>query len=455
MPPPPPLNVLYIHSHDTGRLIQPYGHCVPTPNLQALAEGGVLFRQAFCAAPTCSPSRAALLTGLPPHEAGIFGLAHRGFELHPEARKRTLPAYLATHGYQTVLADLQHITAGPLSGVGYQHILPKNGWGVTATTQAATNYLRSQPTQPFFLDVGFFATHRHGPEFWPASNTKDGQNKIASLDHRYLPAPPGLPDTAANRLDFADFRHSAGLLDAGIGQVLAALDEANLTGNTLILATTDHGPPFPRMKCNLTAGGMGVMLILRGPGGWTGGRTTDALVSHIDIFPTICESLGLPPPPWLRGRSLTPLAKDTQAKVNDAIFGEITYHAAYEPVRSVRTHRWNYLKRYDKRGRPVWANTDDSPGKLARFAANPNRRDPPAEALYDLLFDPHEMDNRLTDPACAEILREMRQRLTQWQQATGDPLLTGDPIPLGPNAAVNSPDAFSPEETPTLAKNPI
>ncbi len=74
-------NIVYIHSHDTGRYIQPYGHAVPTPNLQKLAEQGVLFRDAHNAAPTCSPSRAALLTGQAPHSCGQFGLVNRGFQL--------------------------------------------------------------------------------------------------------------------------------------------------------------------------------------------------------------------------------------------------------------------------------------------------------------------------------------------------------------------------------------
>ena len=65
-------NVLYLHSHDTGRYVQPYGYDVPTPNIQRLAEQGILFRQAFCAAPTCSPSRAALLTGQCAHSSGML-----------------------------------------------------------------------------------------------------------------------------------------------------------------------------------------------------------------------------------------------------------------------------------------------------------------------------------------------------------------------------------------------
>src|SRR5690242_1244443 len=78
-------NVIYIHSHDTGRYIQPYGHAIPTPNMQRLAAQGVLFRRNYAGAPTCSPSRAALLTGQWPHSCGMFGLVNRGFSLeHPE-----------------------------------------------------------------------------------------------------------------------------------------------------------------------------------------------------------------------------------------------------------------------------------------------------------------------------------------------------------------------------------
>ncbi len=77
-----PPNILYIHSHDTGRYVQPYGHQVPTPNIQLLADQGVLFREAFCAAPTCSGSRASLLTGQYCHNNGMLGLAHRGWELN-------------------------------------------------------------------------------------------------------------------------------------------------------------------------------------------------------------------------------------------------------------------------------------------------------------------------------------------------------------------------------------
>src|SRR5215468_12267231 len=100
-------NILYIHSHDTGRYLQPYGHAVPAPNLQRLANQGVLFRKAFNAAPTCSPSRASLLTGMCPHSNGMFGLAHRAFVLN-DYRQHILHT-LRPAGYYSALFGVQHI----------------------------------------------------------------------------------------------------------------------------------------------------------------------------------------------------------------------------------------------------------------------------------------------------------------------------------------------------------
>ena len=93
-------NILYIHGHDTGRYVQPYGHAVATPNIQKLAEEGVLFRKAFCAAPTCSPSRSALLTGQAPHNAGMVGLVNRGYDLSDHSQH--IVTTLRHAGYHTV-----------------------------------------------------------------------------------------------------------------------------------------------------------------------------------------------------------------------------------------------------------------------------------------------------------------------------------------------------------------
>src|SRR3954451_19618502 len=116
-----PPNILYIHSHDTGRCVQPYGFQVPTPNIQLLAAQGALFREAFCAAPTCSGSRASLLTGLHCHNNGMLGLAHRGWALN-DYRQHWVHA-LRRGGYRSTMIGEQHISIDP-EVIGYDEIVP-------------------------------------------------------------------------------------------------------------------------------------------------------------------------------------------------------------------------------------------------------------------------------------------------------------------------------------------
>src|SRR5438105_1749264 len=158
-------NIVYIHSHDSGRYLQPYGHAVPTPNLQRLASQGVLFRQAFSVAPTCSPSRASLLTGQCAHRNGMLGLAHRGFAMN-DYQKHIIHT-LRRAGYKSVLAGLQHIAAKPET-IGFDEMLPPTAFApekqsAAAVAPAAAAFIESSPHTPFFLDVGFQETHREYP----------------------------------------------------------------------------------------------------------------------------------------------------------------------------------------------------------------------------------------------------------------------------------------------------
>lgn len=428
-------NILYLHSHDTGRYIAPYGHAVDTPNLQRLAEEGVLFRQAFCVAPTCSPSRAGLLTGQSAHSSGMIGLAHRGFALHDY--RQHLVHTLRGAGYRSTLIGVQHV-AGQPEVIGYDEIVPVESKHAEHVAPAATAWLASAPREPFFLSVGFFETHRefHAPG--------PGQ------DARYLRPPATLPDAPAVRADMAAYCASAAVLDAGIGAVLEALRRAGLEENTLVICTTDHGIAFPGAKCNLTDHGIGVMLMVRGPGGFTGGRVCDALVSHADIFPTLCDLLEIEHPHWLQGHSLMPLIRGEAEEVNEAIFAEVTYHAAYEPMRAVRTRRWKYIRRFggrlvEGRLRPVLSNCDDSPSKALWLEHGWRDRDLPEEALYDLVFDPNETCNVADRPEASAALSEMRARLERWMRDTDDPLLRG-PVPAPKGAQVNDIDSLSPRE---------
>jgi arylsulfatase A-like enzyme len=421
-------NVLYLHSHDTGRYVQPYGYDVPTPHLQQLAEEGVLFRQNFCAAPTCSPSRAALLTGMYPHEAGMTGLAHRGWHLNDYGQH--IIHTLRQADYHAALVGTQHVIDGEhVAQIGYDQAWP--GGSTEARTQAAVDFLTHAPPQPFFLSVGFQKTHRPFPE--------------PTEEARYVRPPDPLPDTPETRRDMAAFKTSARRVDASYGRVLRALDEADLAENTLVVCTTDHGIAFPGMKCTLTDHGIGVLLIMRGPGGFHGGRVIDALVSHVDIFPTLCHLLDLEPPTWLRGASMLPLVRGEAENIRNEVFAEVNYHAAYEPQRCVRTARYKYIRRFDGRERVVLPNCDDGPSKDVWLAHGWGDRPQPQESLFDLIFDPNEAHNLAADPQMQDVLAELRQRLLRWMQATDDPLLHG-PVPAPPGARVNDPDGFSPEE---------
>lgn len=429
-------NILYIHSHDTGRYIQPFGHNVPTPNIQRLAEQGVLFRQNYSVAPTCSPSRAGLVTGMCAHSAGMIGLAHRGFQLKDYSQH--LVHTLRTAGYRSTLIGVQHV-APRAAMIGYDEIVPLKSEDAVDVTPAAVAFLDRAPQQPFFLSVGFAETHREYHHAGPQE------------DERYTLPPAPLPDTPETRRDMADFKASARILDAGMGQVFAALDRNGLAENTLVICTTDHGLAFPMMKCNLTQHGVGVSLIMRGPGGFAGGRVCDALVSHIDLYPTLCELLEIAPPAWLQGRSLLPLIRGEAEEINEAVYAESTYHAAYEPQRTVRTKRYSYIRRFGGRATPVLPNLDDSRSKTLWLQRGWGEHELAAEQLYDLTFDPCESCNIANDPAMADVLADMRARLDAWMRRTDDPLLGGEPVPAPKGAVMNPVDGVSPRDEPIPA----
>ena len=173
----------------------------------------MLFRQAHNAAPTCSPSRAALLTGMCPHSAGQFGLVNRGFDLRDPSRH--LVHTLRAAGYRSTLAGVQHVRRDPRT-IGYDEILNTATTKARVVAPAAAEFLAAAPRQPFFLTVGFSETHRAFPPPAPAD------------DARYVRPPAPFPDTPETRADMAAYQACLTALDHGIGMVLGALDEAGL-----------------------------------------------------------------------------------------------------------------------------------------------------------------------------------------------------------------------------------
>ncbi|MEO6964799.1 MAG: sulfatase [Acidobacteriaceae bacterium] len=424
-------NILYIHSHDTGRFMSPYGYDAPTPNLQRLANEGVLFRQTYCAAPTCSPSRASFLSGQCPHNNGMLGLVNRGFSMS-DYRHHIVHTLRQEAGYRSTLIGLQHVAKNPAT-IGYDHVEVIPGNHVEQVTPAAVQFLRNKPQQPFWLTVGFEETHRK----YRQAEAQD--------DPRFIQPPPPIPDAPACRQDMADFHATVRKLDWGVGEVMAALEAAGLAENTLVISTTDHGIAFPEMKCSLYDGGMGVHMVLRGPGVFSGAKVCDAMISHIDVFPTICDLLKIAPPPWLEGHSFLPVLRGEKQEINDAVFSEVTYHAAYEPKRAVRTRGWKYIRHFGSYTHPVLPNCDDGLSKTLWVENGWAKQIVPHEELYDLMFDPNERNNLAENPLHKATLQKMQQHLNDWMTATNDPLLHG-PVKAPPGARVNPPNQLSPND---------
>ncbi len=424
---PPPLtpnldpkrpNIVYIHSHDTGRYTEPYGHHVSTPNLQRFADEGMVFLQAFSASPTCSPSRASLMTGMTPGCNGMWGLTHKGWKLNDYSQ--TFVQTLKRTGYDTVLAGLQHIAAGDARVcaelIGYTKLL-KSGRLAHTMADTTVDYLNGAVEQPFFLDIGFAVTHTF--DMTPTGSYfgyENGDTSTADI-------PPNLDDTTETRRDMADFAVAATALDTAIGRILAALEQRGLAENTVVMVTTDHGVPLPGMKANHTDGGLGVSLMFRGPKGFSGGKVSNALVSHLDVFPTFCELLELPKPAWLQGTSLMPLVRGEVDEINEAVFAEHEIHVSPEPQASVRTKRYKYIRRLDGNDEPRPANTDQTYTKTLWLEQGWDAHLLAPEQLYDLDVDPQEKNNLAAEPEYRDTLSKLRGLMVSRMNRYNNPLL--------------------------------
>lgn len=412
------MNIILLHTHDLGRVIEPYGAGVRTPNLMALARESTLFRHCYCTAPTCSPSRAGMLTGMLPHSAGLLGLAHRGFHLKDYSKH--LVRYLGDQGFETALCGIQHEAPSDKvqEWLGYEKILgPETAGGDIEgdleNARAVCRYLREPHNRPFFLSYGMASTHRVYP-------------KNGGGDPNYVLPPFPIPDNAQTRQDTAELYQGVMAVDDCVGMVLDAIRETGREEDSIIVFTTDHGVAFPNMKCHLYDTGIGVALMLRYPGNPGKGTATDALCSHLDLFPTLCELAGLQPPPWLQGVSLCPVLEGRAGQVRDELFAEVTYHAAYEPMRCVRTRRYKYIRFFDDLDSFSPSNTDDGPSKTVFCEAGYFDRPHPRELLFDLTLDPVERVNLAEDPQLQDVLSGLRVRLQGMMEETDDPLLEAE-----------------------------
>ena len=387
---------MVITTHDIGRHLHCYGvRSVRSPNLDALAAQGIRFDQAFATAPQCSPSRASLATGRYPHNNGVMGLAHHGFdwELSPDAPHAA--AIFGRAGFATHLFGSQHVSLHP-ERLGFDQVHP---------TDAVEHVLASEPRERrLYLEVNFDETHRPYP---PAGPTPSDL-----VIPGYLPAGP----EAAEEMTAVE--GAIRQMDDAAGRVLAALDSSGRAERALVLFTTDHGLAMPRAKCTLYDPGLEVALIVRWPGGsLDGGAVTSGLVSNIDVLPTLLEASCVAAPSGIQGRSLL--------ESRDAIFAEKTFHSYYDPMRCIRTPRHKFIRNFET-AFAVEVPADIQRGPIFRkYASHYSTDRPDVVELFDLEQDPLEQQNMSGTPGVASIEQELSARLWNWMRETDDPLLKG------------------------------
>jgi len=425
-------NILVFVPHDLGDHLGCYGRrTVRSPNLDHLAEDGLRFTRYFTAAPECTPSRAGMMTGLYTHQNGLMGLCHRGWEFKPEAQH--LAQRLWRAGYDTHLFGFQHETGMSPKRLGYNAMHSQQNVRAPAVCSEVVRFLNSdlaRGEKPWFAHVGF--SHVHRP--W---------DEDTSFDPDQIDVPPYLPDNPNVRNDLAQFHENILEMDRAVGTVLDAVRKANLTEQTVVIFTTDHGCPFPRAKSTFYDPGIRIPLIIRCPGRFGGGKTHDVLLSNLDFTPTVLDLCGVSVPEGLEGRSFRPLLDDESCEERDAVFGALYYDAFYDPMHCVRTRTHKYIRSFavtpqDAEGADpellarhktgIWIRADDSDVQSSlswqSMAAN-HYPVPPPEELYDLTADPLEQRNLAGDASASDILDKMRATMQDMMERTNSPLLTG------------------------------
>ena len=427
-------NVMLIVWHDLGDFLGCYGHRgIESPHLDALAEQGALFECYFATAPQCSPSRASIVTGLMPHTTGVMGLTHLGFRMHMDRGFRALPHYFRQAGYSTTLLGMHH-EMPDLDWAGYdRHIGGRLDPQINERSaaymaeQAEAFFGRHDRSQPFYLAIGTQDVHRQGP-----SGRFPIRGEPVDLDRVNLP--PYLPDEPRVRYDVASLYRYIQEADTHMGRIFAALDASGLRENTIVIYTSEHGPDYPHMKQTLYDAGLKVPLIICWPDHINAGQRFDALVSSVDLAPTLLELAGIEVSQTFHGRSFANLLTGGHYEPRSELFAEFTWHNYYQPIRAIRTSNAKYILNF----RPNMPSVI-GPALTRIFGHDLLEQyysDPlPEEEFYDLLLDPHELTNRADDPNYASTRQDLRTSLMDWLQTTGDPILEGPVLHPEPDKA--------------------
>lgn len=432
------LNVLLITSDDLGVQVGCYGDKVArTPNLDALAKRGRLFEHAYVAQASCSPSRSAMFTGIYPHANGQYGLVNGGFLLHEPLRQQTIPALLKKAGYSTAILGKLHVA--PEDSFPFDQRLKSDMRDVKAATELAGQYMR-ETAGPFFFMVNFSDPHVQGRSPRPPDEAFPTQYKGIPQSPLKVGEVPPFPfqqiDTPEQLTRVTQYYNAVTRLDAGLGMLLAELDASGKAERTLVLFVGDHGPPFVRGKTSCYEGGVKVPMLALWPGVFNAGERTPAMVSTVDLLPTILDATGQAIPETVQGRSLRHTLDAAQHRKYLAT--EFHFHGSmpFFPRRTIRDGRYKLIHNLlAGSAQTVTAIDGDAALKMAREGMYPGTRighaferlaTPPEYELYDLEADPWEMEEISARPEHAETLKRLKEALLDWRKTTQDPLLTAE-----------------------------
>jgi arylsulfatase A-like enzyme len=421
--------VLFIADDHTWHDAGAYGASdVRTPNIDRLAQQGMRFDRAIAPSPTCTPSRSAIYTGLYPFRNG----AHPNHSwIKPGVR--TLPEYFRELGYRVVIAGKTHI--GPREQFPFEYlkgsnVMPEGKNHVLWTdlnTRAVDELLEAHDkAKPLCLLVCAHSPH----VYWPENQGYDPDT---------IDLPPYLLDTPQTRAMRTRYYTDVTHMDNQLGDVMQSLQQHGYEQNTMLIFTADQGAQWPMSKWTLYDAGIRSPLVVRWPDKVKPASSSDAIVSLIDLLPTMLEAAGGKPPEDLDAQSLLPVLSGQQTEHRDAVFATTTgdKNMNRSPARAIRTDKYKYilnLKPEDEfrthishaggeDGMHYWkswlklAKTDPHAKQvIERYSHRP------AEELYDVQADPYELKNVAEDPAHTEALAGLRERLKQWRLQQGEDL---------------------------------
>ncbi|NQT82618.1 sulfatase, partial [bacterium] len=417
-------NILWLTCEDIGPNLGCYGDSYAgTPNLDSLAEEGVLFRNAFATASVCAPARSCLITGI---YATSLGTQHLRSQIKLPEQITCFSEYLREAGYYCSNNYKQDY-----------NFVAKTAWHESSKM---AHWRNREPGQPFFAVFNSVTTHQSqidGPDerFFAkyTSNLKPGERH----DPANVPLPPYYPDTPIVREARARYYDLITLMDKEVGYLLQQLEDDGLAENTIVFFFSDHGLGLPRFKRTLYDSGLHVPLIVRFPARYRHlapvkpGETVDELVSFVDFAPTVLSLAGLPVPKLMQGRVF--LGKGVGAPRRYVFGASSRVDEAYELSRCVRDARYKYIRNYMPHlpyaQLSAWPDQARVMKELRRLAAEGKLVGPqavfarprkPVEELYDTQADPHEIRNQVNSAQHSRILERMRRVHKRWMTDTLD-----------------------------------